>query len=532
MAKQIDVHKVFASYFKGAESLAYALSSKLEEGHICVDIKEYMEELPLDLDEQKEKETFREADEIYWPDPEEFAEQCTHGDLVSDSDKDLKPFVVRNGKVYLQRYFRYETRIIDDIERIGKKFHIITGGPGSGKTYSVSEKLIEHLHRGLDCKIGLATPTGKAAVRMKEAIKEFAENPKNKIDPDIRHILTGLSAQTIQRFLGYIKDSVFFRYNKDRKLPYDVVIIDECSMIDGALMSKLLEAIDENTALYLIGDKDQLASIEAGSVFGDLCRSGNSKYLDGKIDTIEGSHRYNEDEGIWKFSREVIGGTFNDVSSFDGDKEIKIDLSYTEELFKSRARKYLKYIKADTVKEALGFLNEIRFLCVTRENEHSVTETNKKIEWFLRKEINDSSVFSPKKGFYHNQPIIVTKNDYTLNVFNGDVGLIRKHGDTLYAHFQKADGEIREIPAGYLNHYDTVFAMTIHKSQGSEFDHVVLLLPEKQGEKLLTRELLYTGVTRAKNSVLLQTTKDVLLKCVEKEVTRSSGLHQRLIAIQ
>jgi exodeoxyribonuclease V alpha subunit len=165
----------------------------------------------------------------------------------------------------------------------------------------------------------------------------------------------------------------------------------------------------------------------------------------------------------------------------------------------------------------------VRFLCVTRE---SVSEVNKKIQYFLSRNVND---FKPKSyGFYENQPVIITKNDYNLGIFNGDVGLIRKDGETLYAWFETTDGEIIKIQAGFLNNYETVFAMTIHKSQGSEFDNVVLILQEKQGEKLLTRELLYTGVTRAKNRVLLQTSESVLRKCIESSVTRASGLENRL----
>ncbi|MGM0771645.1 MAG: ATP-binding domain-containing protein, partial [Halobacteriota archaeon] len=163
-------------------------------------------------------------------------------------------------------------------------------------------------------------------------------------------------------------------------------------------------------------------------------------------------------------------------------------------------------------------------LCVTRENEFSVNEINMKIEKILKEEFRGKDLFVPEKGFYHNQPIIVTRNDYSLNVVNGDVGIIRKEGDIQFAYFEDAEKGVKTIQAGYLSYYKTVFAMTIHKSQGSEFNNVVVILPEKQGEKLLTRELLYTGVTRAKNYVLIQTTEEVLRKCIERGVSRASGL--------
>jgi exodeoxyribonuclease V alpha subunit len=332
---------------------------------------------------------------------------------------------------------------------------------------------------------------------------------------------------------------VFFRHNEKNRLPYDVLIIDECSMVDGAMMAKLLNAVDNKTKVYLLGDKDQLASVEAGSVFGDLCRTKDCELLTGKIEVKTVSYRFDADKGIGKFSQEVISGTFSDLASYVDDEQIKIDTTLSSDLFNQYAILYKEYIDEPDIKTALQKLNLVRFLCVTRENEHSVSQVNKQIQYYLSKQIPE---FKPKtEGFYHNQPIIVTQNDYKLGIFNGDVGIIRRKktndGEVLMAYFEKTEKEskedrkesgVKEIQAGYLNHFETVFAMTIHKSQGSEFDNVVVILPEKQGEKLLTRELLYTGVTRAKTKVLIQTTEQVLLKCVERSVSRASGLEKRL----
>ena len=196
--------------------------------------------------------------------------------------------------------------------------------------------------------------------------------------------------------------------------------------------------------------------------------------------------------------------------------------------FEKYALEYMHYINKEDINEALTELNRIRFLCVTKEGDFSVAETNKAIERLLRIKIADDKKFNPRQGFYHNQPIIITQNDYKLGVFNGDVGLIRLDGESLFAYFPSKEDGIKKIQAGYLNHFETVFAMTIHKSQGSEFDHVVVILPEKQGEKLLTRELLYTAVTRARTEVLLMTSVDTLINCVESTVLRASGLEERL----
>jgi len=545
MKDPVDVHKVFAEYFKGCETLAYALSAKLADGNICLDLEAYKKELPNILNAEKAKEFFNETDSKFWVSPEDFELQF-EGEYVANNSSILKPFVILNGQAYLQRYFTYETQIIDNIRRLGNCFHIITGGPGSGKTYSVSTKLVELFGTEINLKVALAAPTGKAAARMNESIKNFAEKPENKIPEDIKTNLTGLKAQTIHRLLVYMPDSVFFKHDEKNRLPFDVVIIDECSMVDGAMMAKLLNAIDDNTQLFLLGDKDQLASVEAGSVFGDLCRASHSELLQGKVDIKVESHRFDPNEGIGKFSNEVIDGTFSDVNSYSNDNQITIELLSSEDpktnLFKERviksgsfkkyALEYQEYIHEDNIGSALKSLNKVRFLCVTRDNDYSVAATNKAIERLLKETIADKEKFDPKEGFYHNQPVIITQNDYKLNIFNGDVGIIRRDGDVLVAYFETSDGEIRKIPAGYLNHFETVFAMTIHKSQGSEFDHVVVILPEKQGEKLLTRELLYTGVTRAKTEVLLMTSEQVLRKCVERSVSRASGLEERLKNIQ
>jgi exodeoxyribonuclease V alpha subunit len=195
---------------------------------------------------------------------------------------------------------------------------------------------------------------------------------------------------------------------------------------------------------------------------------------------------------------------------------------------------YKDYIGEPDMKTALQKLNRVRFLCVTRENDHSVAMVNKQIQYFLSKQVEG---FKPKsEGFYHNQPVMITRNNYQLKIFNGDVGIIRKvqtnSGEVLFAHFENSDGEVRQIQAGYLNHYETVFAMTVHKSQGSEFDNVVVILPEQQGPRLLTRELLYTAVTRAKTNVLLQATAAVIEKCVRSSLSRASGLEKRLASIK
>jgi exodeoxyribonuclease V alpha subunit len=422
---------------------------------------------------------------------------------------------------------------------------VITGGPGTGKTYSVGHKLVEMLGKKPDLKIALAAPTGKAAVRMEEAIRQFVGGNEGIKDEQIKEKLKSLKAETLHRLLGYKPNSVFFRHDAQNPLPVDLVVVDEASMIDAALMAKLLDAIGDKTQLFLIGDKDQLASVEAGSVFGDICRSvldGNEKVEEvekveknfsngGMIEMRIKNFRAQNAPKLIEFSRKLIDGETSVISEYESNQEVEIDKNFNKEKFTSMAMLYEDYIHEPDIAQALKKLNKVRFLCVTREYDHSVTETNKEIEKLLRQEIKDPALFSPNMGFYHNQPVIITKNDYNLGLSNGDVGIIRKdEKGNMKAFFEdsRSDKGYKSLPAGYLNDYETVFAMTIHKSQGSEFDNVVVLLPEKQARKLLTRELLYTAVTRAKRKVLVQSTQEALLHCVDSHVSRASGLTERL----
>ena len=188
----------------------------------------------------------------------------------------------------------------------------------------------------------------------------------------------------------------------------------------------------------------------------------------------------------------------------------------------------MEFIREQNIENALKKLNKVRFLCATREE---VKETNDTLSRHLTGKIEE---FKPRSGaFYENQPIIITRNDYKLGLVNGDVGIIRKRINenneaVFYAWFEISEGEPRKIQAANLNHFETVFAMTIHKSQGSQFENVAIILPENGSEKLLTRELLYTGITRAQKKVLLQTTGETLVNCMGRQVTRASGLEERL----
>ncbi|OQP49289.1 exodeoxyribonuclease V subunit alpha [Niastella yeongjuensis] len=592
-----DIHYQFASFFK-SETLkpyAYLVSKKLDEGHICLHLKDVPKEikqLPF-FDIEKE------------PDPRT---ELTAEKLVTKRDGGKQPFVLHNDRLYLQRYFNYESIILDRIHAfiaseaeeylnrtnqlnkhkdliqklfapqnnlaassdqnmdwqfaaalsgVLNNFTIITGGPGTGKTTTVAKILALLYAINPQLKVALAAPTGKAAARMAESLK----NAKLPIDKNVSALFQSLEPSTIHRLLKAIPESPHFRQNKDNPLNYDVVIIDESSMIDVALFAKLLDAIGHGTRLIMLGDKDQLASVEAGSLFGDLCQAQkalnqfsaqraeiinsfnpdkNRQIQAGKIAIsdhplfehiveLQHSHRFSGSEGIGRFSKAVIGDKRAVIKEFlapDADEQVIIDETYSKEVFEGFISGYEEFIHETDVIAALHKLNNLRVLCAVREGEQGVYSINQRIESYLHRK----RLIAKTGEWYVNRPIIVTRNYYDLELFNGDIGILRYDAKgVLRAWFEDKEGKPKHVLPGYIAQTETVFAMTIHKSQGSEFNQVLVMLPNAPDIPILTSELLYTAVTRAKKKAVIQGTEDVILKAAGTRVQRGSGIIERFL---
>ncbi|HWV64239.1 exodeoxyribonuclease V subunit alpha, partial [Chitinophaga sp.] len=521
--------------------------------------------------------------------------------LVGTQGNDKQPFVIYQNRLYLQRYFRYETNFLQRIrqflvkektqlpERIAllqqqqplinklftgnnndptdwqlaaaitgvlNNFTIITGGPGTGKTTTVAKILAILFATDPGLKVALAAPTGKAAARMAESLRNTAIN----VDAHITEKFRALQPATIHRLLKPVSGSPYFRHHKDNPLNYDVVIVDECSMIDVALFAKLLDAIHPDTRLILLGDKDQLASVEAGSLFGDLCqaqehlnRFSNSRrqlinhFIPEESRQIPGSavqnddhhplfqhlvelrhsHRFTGDKGIGKFSKAIISNNVPVISSFfppSADEQVVIDPDASEQLFVDFIAGYAGFIAEKDIAAALKLLNAQRVLTAVREGPQGLYTVNKKIEKYL----SDKKLIAANTEFYENRPVILTRNYYEHGLFNGDTGIIRAdENGVLMAWFEDSTGTLKAVLPGYLTQAETAFAMTIHKSQGSEFGEVLVLLPDTTDVPILTRELLYTAVSRAKNKVYVQGTPEVILMAAERFVERASGIAAR-----
>jgi exodeoxyribonuclease V alpha subunit len=612
---KLNIHNAFAHYFKETPLTPYfyALSKKMQEGHIC-----------LDLQSLSQEDDFWEG---YIGDkPTETNPTFEGSPFVSlNGDNEVKPFVFKNNKLYLQRYFYYETAIIDDlntllafsnqekvkrIEFLYRKkdfisklalnsdvsnyredekpdwqliaalqafinnFTIITGGPGTGKTTTVAKILAILNHSNPNIKIALAAPTGKAAVRMKESLL----NNKDAENWGINDLINSLKPATIHRLLGSIKDSPDFKKNKQNPLEFDIVIVDESSMIGTPLFAKLLNAINpKKTRLVLLGDANQLASVDAGSLFGDICLtqqqclndftvetklflnpflnsqhqiSTNSFVLKAKdnllnehIIELKKTYRYDTSSTMGIFTKAIIKGDTAIVKEALSIKNnsLEFDSEYSTSLFNSIVLKYSNYINETDTYNALQTINDVRVICAIKQSKEGVYHTNERVEKVLKNHFDTlaaksnlkNTVFNPSSDFYHNQPIIVTKNYPDLGLFNGDVGIIRKSNDDkkLKAYFFDGEeqGKLKAITPGFIADCQTVFAMTIHKSQGSEFKQVLVILPKKSEMQLLTRELIYTAITRAKETATIQGTEEVLLAATARKVQRASGITERIL---
>ena len=612
--EDLTVHHHFAQYFKDEklEPYLYVLSKQMGNGHICIPIDDSINDELIEGGYAINNQNIVESALVT------FAKS-----YVESKQTDLKPFVFYKGKLYLQRYFVYENQVLEKIEEFSKNedredrkqkliaqkdfilraiskevdissytdiekvdwqaiasilgvlnnITFITGGPGTGKTTTVA-KILSLLKRieGENIRIALTAPTGKASTRMKESLLNSVKEYK---ELEIDKLVEGSKPFTIHRLLGTNLNSPFFKHNKDNPLPYDVVIIDESSMIGLALFAKLITAIPSTSRVIILGDSEQLASVDAGTLFGDICLSQTEnenrfseedtsffnslvnpnrisnlpvlegyKALNANFVRLKKTYRFDNASELGDFTKAIIEGNKDQVAKLFENKDtnsLKIDADYNESFLKKFALGYKAYIDEKDVSKALKEINNCRVLCAVKQGEQGVYAINDKIKSILKNEYkNQTDFFYPNGEFYHNQLIIVTKNQNDLNLFNGDVGLIRKGEDEkLKVYFQiveEKDGVITEsyrtISPGFIESCETVFAMTIHKSQGSEFNEVLVVLPKKKENRLLTRELVYTGITRAKKCAYVQTTSDVLLTAVDKGVDRVSGLKDRILNIK
>ena len=577
---------------KGTEELllAAALASHYQgEGHICFDLSS--------MAGKKIQE--EEPDSPACPKLGKWLSSLKAEEVVGKPGE-YRPLILDGSRLYLYRYWDYEKKLIDNLkgrilndpaevnqgllkdglkrlfpknnqgetdwQKVAafasalKRFCVISGGPGTGKTFTVAKILALLLEQNTQpLRISLAAPTGKAAARMQEAIKNAREGLNCT-----EHVKAAIPAEasTIHRLLKTITDSPYFRFDAKNPLPADVVVVDEASMVDLALLSKLTQAVPLCSKIILLGDKDQLASVEAGAVLGDICDTGKdhgfSRHFSGLYQKVTGekigkgadgqdepgmrdsivqlrkSYRFGPSSGIGEVSRAVNegdttravqvlkSGCYEDIQWRELPRPEALPSALKERIIEG----FRPYLKESDSSGIFDLFNQIRILCAVREGPYGVNTLNLLAEQILR----DEGLIRREGRWYRGRPILITRNDYNLRLFNGDVGITlpdpEARGD-LRVFFPGAEGMPRKFPPLRLPEHETVFAMTVHKSQGSEFDRVLFLMPDRNVQ-VLTRELVYTAITRAKKVVEVWGKEEIFQTAVSRRISRTSGLRDAL----
>lgn len=412
---------------------------------------------------------------------------------------------------------------------------VVAGGPGTGKTTTVARIAALLIEQGAGL-IALAAPTGKAAARLEEAV--HAEAAELNASADTRAAVGQLRAQTLHRLLGRRPDSRSrFRHGRDNRLPHDVVIVDETSMVSLSMMASLVAAVRPGSRLVLVGDPGQLTSVEAGAVLGDIVAS--SALADGVV-VLERVHRF--EGGIAALATAIAAGDedsvmdlllagLDDVVWVDVDAATASadDLAEVRSIAVAAAADVVGCAQAGDAAGALAALERFRLLCAHRRGPHGAMTWMWELERWLAEGVPG---FDPGTEWYVGRPLLVTENDYGLKLYNGDTGVVIAVGDDaagpgqVQAAFVRGGEPVRFAPTR-LGAVDTVYAMTIHKAQGSQFGTVAVVLPDA-GSAMLTRELLYTAVTRARERVLLVGDEASVRAAVARSAGRASGLASRL----
>ena len=511
-------------------------------GHVYVDLETIRGTATVDAEEPVDLAA------LPWPAPAEWLERVAASRLVAVGEEGgaERPLRLVGSALYLDRYWREERQVAADLLALGaslevdepllrggldrlfdedrqraaaeaavrRRLAVVAGGPGTGKTTTVARILALLLEQGADPSlVALAAPTGKAAARLSEAVHE--EAARLDIPAAIREQLLALEASTLHRLLGWRPGTHSrFRHARTNRLPYDVVIVDETSMVSLSLMARLVEAVRPDARLILVGDPGQLTSIEAGAVLGDIVAASEG------IVTLERVHRFGG----------AIAAVADAIRRGDGDATVEALAGVTwttdPEAVREGAVACFRAV-ADAAREGAGrraieALGGFRILCAHRRGPHGVTGWTARVESWLAQ-----AGLAADGDWYAGRPLLVTENDYGLGLYNGDTGVVIAAADGRLAAVFERRRELAEFSPTRLGAVDTVYAMTVHKSQGSQFDTAAVLLPDA-GSPMLTRELLYTAVTRARDRLILVGSEEAVRAAVARPVARASGLARRL----
>lgn len=503
----------------------------VRDGHTCVDF-DNIQEWAGGID-------VGATDALDWPlEPDTWLDALQAvGSLVGPPGSRC-PFIIDGYLFYLARALSEEQNIAEVLMRDScRHVHVLLGGPGTGKTTKIAHDLVERFStlpaESPWPRLGLAAPTGKAASRMTDALRQRCIEVG--ASPTIVAAVTSEPARTVHKLLEFNPSrSKPFRYDESNRLPYNIVIVDEASMLSSSLMYHLLTALVEDAEIILVGDPDQLASVDAGTVLGDIATFRSSKFsqhpLHKRIEELKIIHRAKDAPGVLALAASIRAGdvaqTFNVLQSEYSDVQWiePTNGRAMDELvaeignYAVRLQKVSQQANPDTVLRAQ---QELQVLCAHRRGFAGVSQWNTRIESKLG--------IPPATSWYVGQPVMITRNCRSLALFNGDVGVI-VHSDTSENRLEGVfgqPGQYVRVPVSRLEDVATVHAITIHKSQGSEYEHAIVVLPEHRS-RIVTRELFYTAVTRAIKKVTIVSPRDVLEAAVRKPIRRATGLTKRM----
>ena len=571
---------------------AACLSSEAGAGHVCVLLEQL---LPENLFGGRQPELALAAWQACGqPDVASWQQRLAVSPAISDGST-ATPMVLQQQRLYLQRMWQSEgdvatfissdsvpqeleeaqlRTILDrlfgaatdepDWQKIAaavaatRRIAIISGGPGTGKTTTVAKLLaaLVQLAAGERLRIQLAAPTGKAAARLTESLGSASR--QLDLTPEQRALFP-TEAATLHRLLGAQPNSQRMRYHRGNPLHLDVLIVDEASMVDLPMMARLIAALPPKARVIFLGDRDQLASVEAGAVLGDICRFAEQGYSEARaaqlarltgcplqgqpaqaeatvrdsLCLLRKSYRFDAKSGIGQLALAVnagdskralaaLNGSYADVAGYP--------LAETEDYQRlldncvAGYRDYLRLVAegagAVTILDAFG---RFQLLCALREGPFGVAGLNERIESGLQRAGLIRRNPGPAGRWYLGRPVMIGRNDSALGLFNGDIGIALDRGLGLRVWFQMPDGSVKSVQPSRLPEHETAWAMTVHKSQGSEFNHAALILPT-QLSPVITRELIYTAITRARQRLSLYADERVLLQAIATRTERRSGL--------
>ena len=543
-----------------AIALAAALAVRApRHGHVFVDLERIAETASVDSEDEE-----IDLSELPWPSPEDWLARLAASPLVAVGEDGFpnRPLRLVGSSLYLDRYWREECRVAEDLLAFGpatvradvleagldrlfvcgpddsqrtaaeaavrRRFAVVAGGPGTGKTTTVARilALLVEQSGGVPPLVALAAPTGKAAQRLEEAVHEAAADPRFEA---AREFMLGLSASTLHKLLGARPGTNRRRHHRGNRLPHEVVIVDETSMVSLSMMARLVEAVRPEARLILVGDPDQLSSIEAGAVLSDIVEAGGEG-------VVALDHVFRFGAGIGDLASAIRRNQPEEVLSVlraepEGVRWIDVDIAAPDALDKlgdvraaalGAARAVIAAAREGDAAGALKALGAFRVLCAHRHGSYGVAVWMARIEAWLESELD-------RGRWYAGRPLLVTENDYSLHLRNGDTGVVVATAPgSVSAAFERR-GEVVTFAPTRLSAVDTVYAMTVHKSQGSQFETAVVLLPSA-ASPILTRELLYTAVTRAQKRLVLVGTETSVRAAVGNPIARASGLRDRLRA--